>query len=53
MQHIEQVVASSQENSAVSNQVKSSISDTSSVLDRLMNSSSSLSEAVGGLCKRD
>jgi methyl-accepting chemotaxis protein len=53
MQQIEQVVASSQENSAASNQVKSSISDTSSVLDRLMNSSSSLSEAVGGLCKGD
>jgi methyl-accepting chemotaxis protein len=51
MQHIEQVVASSEENSAASNQVKSSIVDTSQVLDRLMQSSSSLSNAVGNLCK--
>jgi methyl-accepting chemotaxis protein len=51
MQHIEQVVASSQENSAATDQVKSSIADTGKVLDRLLQSSSSLSEAVGNLCK--
>ena len=51
MAQIEQVVASSQENSAASNQVKTSIADTSQVLERLMNSSSSLSDAVGNLCE--
>jgi methyl-accepting chemotaxis protein len=51
MQHLEQVVASSTENSASSNQVKTSISDTNKVLGRLMDSSSSLSDAVGNLGK--
>jgi hypothetical protein len=45
------VVASSTENSASSNQVKTSISDTNKVLGRLMDSSSSLSDAVGNLGK--
>jgi methyl-accepting chemotaxis protein len=47
MQHIEKVVVSSKTNTNSSHGVKTTISDTVQVLDRLWNSSKSLEEAIG------
>jgi methyl-accepting chemotaxis protein len=49
MQHIEKVVGTSKENAESSHKVKSTISDTTHVLDRLMASSQSLEKAIGNL----
>jgi methyl-accepting chemotaxis protein len=49
MQHIENVVHTSKGNAESSHKVKSTISDTTNVLDRLMASSQSLKKAIGNL----
>ena len=49
MQHIEKVLLSSKENTDSSHRVKTTISDTVDVLDRLMASSKSLEQAISNL----